>query len=96
MPGHRDIYDPFERAHSVDGRPTVPKLLTPPDRSQFSYYPRLVDLRWTPSAGDEPMAYDVELEIEAGRHDRLRLAPDRASGQLIAHEHPDARFQAAG
>ena len=55
----------------------MPKLLTPPDRSQFSYYPRLVDLRWTPSAGDEPVAYEVELEIEAERQGRLQFRPER-------------------
>lgn len=37
--------DPFGGvALSQDGSPTVPKLMTPPDSTVFTHYPRLLDL----------------------------------------------------
>jgi hypothetical protein len=52
--------DPFDGHLSADGRPTVPRLTVPNDRSSFDHYPRFLDLRWNPSSGVYPMQYTVE------------------------------------
>ena len=57
------IYDPFGRRASVGGRPVVPKLLLPEDRTVFHHFPRFLDLRWLPSDGEPSVSYDVELEF---------------------------------
>ncbi len=46
---------------SHDGRPTVPRLLTPYDNAQFAHIPCLLDFRWLPSSGEYPIEYVVEL-----------------------------------
>lgn len=60
------IQDPFGGASSVDGAPTVPKQVVPVDAAVFDHYPRFVDARWMPSAGDYPMRYEVEIESQNG------------------------------
>ncbi len=42
--------DPFGGRFSIDGSPTVPKIITPLEQSVFNHYPRVVDLRWYPSS----------------------------------------------
>lgn len=53
--------DPFHGRFSSDGRPTVPEIMTPHDRTVFSHYPRIIDMRWYPSSGVYPMTYAVEI-----------------------------------
>jgi hypothetical protein len=53
--------DPFGGVFSPDGRPSKPKIFTPPAHARFSHYPRLVDMRWFPSSGRYPMRYEVEV-----------------------------------
>ncbi len=60
------IEDPFGGAVSVDGAPTVPKQLVPAEGIVFDHYPRFVDARWMPSAGEYPMRYEVEVESKNG------------------------------
>jgi hypothetical protein len=60
------IEDPSGGAASVDGAPSVPKLAVPADGAVFDHYPRFVDVRWMPSAGDYPMRYEVEAESRSG------------------------------
>lgn len=60
-----EIVDPFDRAVSRGGIPTVPKQILPSDMAVFEHYPRFVDLRWTPSAGDLPLTYDIEVAVES-------------------------------
>jgi hypothetical protein len=55
--------DPFGGVFSPDGRPSKPKIFTPPDRAAFSHYPRLVDMRWYPASGRYPMRYELELGV---------------------------------
>ena len=81
----QDIYDPFDRASSADGRPTVPKLLTPPNRSQFTHFPRFVDLRWVPCPGEGNIAYEVELDIETAWQGRLEFRPESKSTTNIPY-----------
>lgn len=68
------IIDPFDRAISSDGRPTVPKLLVPFDQAVFEHYPRFVDFRWTPSSGDPLVSYEVEVSTENIHTPELRSA----------------------
>ena len=42
------VEDPFAHMASANGRPVVPHLLSPPNESKFSHYPRWLDLRWRP------------------------------------------------
>ncbi len=53
--------DPFNGKFSADGKPTVPEIITPLENSIFSHFPRILDLRWTPSSGVYPIAYTVEI-----------------------------------
>jgi hypothetical protein len=61
---HRRVFtksDPFGGVFSPDGRPSKPKIFTPPVGAIFSHYPRLVDMRWFPASGRYPMRYEVEI-----------------------------------
>ncbi len=60
------ISDPFGGAMSADGTPTVPKQVVPAEGAVFDHYPRFVDVRWMPSAGDYPMRYEVDVESQSG------------------------------
>ena len=55
------IHDPFDGRFSVDGRPTIPELVVPSDRTVFDHFPRFLDLRWHPSSGKYPIKYRVEI-----------------------------------
>ncbi|MEP7015639.1 MAG: hypothetical protein ABI925_09375 [Verrucomicrobiota bacterium] len=56
--------DPHGGDSSLDGKPTVPRLCLPQDKTQFTRSEsHIVDLRWLPSAGQCPMIYDVELDL---------------------------------
>ena len=57
--------DPFGGSMSESGHPSDPKLITPADNQTFGHYPRILDLRWYPCAGDYPMEYDVEVGVLA-------------------------------
>jgi hypothetical protein len=58
-----EVIDPFNKAYSFDGKPTIPMPMTPlagvaiPASSPVHF-----DLRWSPSSGDYPMAYDWEVQ----------------------------------
>jgi hypothetical protein len=58
------IEDPFDHVVSRDGLPSTPDLMSPRDGVIFDHYPRILDLRWRPSAGLAPVVYDVETEFE--------------------------------
>jgi hypothetical protein len=53
---------PFGGELSRDGKPTVPELIYPRDRTKFDHAPRFVDLRWNLSSGKYPIEYLVEVE----------------------------------
>lgn len=55
-------HDPFNGELSRDGKPSVPILITPHNKSIFSHFPRLLDLRWGLSSGNYPLTYDIEIE----------------------------------
>jgi len=56
--------DPHGGAVSIDGKPTIPKLMLPQNGTRFSKYPSgVIDLRWLPSAGQLPNSYDVEFDL---------------------------------
>ncbi|MCY3019004.1 MAG: hypothetical protein NTW87_08250 [Planctomycetota bacterium] len=62
----RNVYDPHLGHLSKDGLPTIPSLIAPNNKSQFDYYPRLLDLRWVPSSGEYPIEYSIEVEYSNG------------------------------
>ena len=45
------------------GAPGKPEIFLPQPNSQFGHYPRLLDIRWCPPAGDQPMTYEVAMEV---------------------------------
>jgi hypothetical protein len=49
---------------SHDGRPTVPRLMTPYPNAKFTHEPFVLDFRWLPVCGEYPIEY--ELEVTAG------------------------------
>lgn len=57
-----ETIDPFGGVFSTDGKPTTPSPVAPKDHTVFEYYPRFVDLRWTPSSGEYPIEYVIEVE----------------------------------
>ena len=58
--------DPHGGVFSTDGKPTTPILMLPADGSRFVHYSSgVVDFRWLPSAGQQPISYDVELDLSA-------------------------------
>lgn len=57
-----ETIDPFGGILSTDGKPTTPVPISPNDRTVFDHYPRFVDLRWTPSAGEYPIEYTIEVQ----------------------------------
>jgi len=57
--------DPFGGVLSDDGKPSKPQILIPLEGATFSHFPRILDVRWTPSSGDYPMKYEVEIAFAA-------------------------------
>lgn len=57
--------DPFEGAITIGGHPTIPRQITPANDQLLGYFPRFLDLRWTPSAGNYPIAYTVQIDIHS-------------------------------
>ncbi len=55
--------DPWGGGASVDGVPSVPVPLVPYMNQKMKHYPRWVDLRWHPSAGEGPIKYSIEVEV---------------------------------
>ncbi|MCI0638549.1 MAG: outer membrane protein assembly factor BamE [Gemmataceae bacterium] len=53
--------DPFGGVFSTDGRPSKPKIFTPPEGAIFSHFPRIVDMRWYPASGKYPIVYEIEV-----------------------------------
>jgi hypothetical protein len=53
--------DPFGGILSLDGTPSKPKIIGPPEGAVFRHYPRVVDMRWQPVSGVYPIRYEVEL-----------------------------------
>jgi hypothetical protein len=57
--------DPFEGVLSVDGKPTKPRIITPPEGAVYCLETMqsrpLVDLRWHPVSGAYPMSYELEF-----------------------------------
>ena len=62
----RSKSDPFDGDLSHDGKPTAPRLILPISGSAYEHYPRVLDLRWSPSSGQYPMAYEVQLNSDPG------------------------------
>jgi hypothetical protein len=50
-------------ARSMKGEPTSPTLITPLEGSLFTHYPRILDVRWWPCDGCQPLKYDLKLYI---------------------------------
>ena len=61
------IQNPFGDAVSDQGIPTKPILISPKNCSKFKHYPRIINLRWAPPAGDYPMQF--EIQVDHGDHD---------------------------
>lgn len=57
------IEDPFDGKLSLDGKPTLPLPMLPGNGAILNHFPRFLDLRWKPSSGDYPMAYEVEVDF---------------------------------
>jgi hypothetical protein len=53
--------DPFRGEISENGVPTKPILISPIGGTLFSHYPRIIDVRWQPPAGEYPMKFEVEI-----------------------------------
>ena len=53
--------DPFGGVFPTDGKPTKPVIVSPQNSSFHAHFPRILDVRWTPSAGMYPIIYDLEL-----------------------------------
>ena len=60
------IGDPFNGEVSSAGKPTTPKLILPHDQMIFNHFPRWLDLRWVPPAGDYPQKYEIEIDTNVG------------------------------
>ncbi|MBM3565067.1 MAG: hypothetical protein FJX42_03015 [Alphaproteobacteria bacterium] len=60
----RSFGTPFGGEAPRSGSPAVPKIFLPANNTQFSHYPRILDIRWHPVTGTYPVSY--ELEYEAG------------------------------
>ena len=56
------ISSPFDGPLSTDGKPTTPSPFAPAFRAKIGYFPRIVDFRWTPSSGQYPMEYQIEID----------------------------------
>jgi hypothetical protein len=74
------IEDPYGHIAPGIGAPGVPKLLSPPTGAAFRHYPRYVDLRWRPCAGDH-IEYDIEVQFE-----------DSALGEFFPHINSASRI----
>lgn len=46
---------------SYDGRPTVPRLLTPYPDAKLTHQPFILDFRWLPVCGEYPIEYELEV-----------------------------------
>lgn len=55
------IQDPFAGAFSENGIPSKPIILIPHEGQVFSHFPRIVDVRWHPPAGDYPMKFELQI-----------------------------------
>ena len=62
----RSVQNPFNGQVSKDGTPTKPELLWPVDPPVYKHYPRLMDLRWYPVAGNYPVKYEIQLAALVG------------------------------
>lgn len=99
-----DFSDPFGGGQSIlghkiearlssDGRPTIPRLLTPYDNAEFTHSPPILDFRWLPSCGEYPLEYVVELttsdaEIdEASNTATLVWLDDRPLSRQVTSPH---------
>jgi hypothetical protein len=56
-------HDPFGGVVPTGVRPTKPRLVAPQHGSAHTHFPRLLDVRWTPSAGEYPIVYDLEVGL---------------------------------
>ena len=59
--------DPFLGRSSRDGKPGVPQSTGPEDGAEIKSSQEIIDLRWRPSPGQYPIAYEFEQQI--GHHD---------------------------
>jgi len=59
----RLIESPFGDAVSDQGTPSKPTLLSPKNGSEFHHYPRIIDTRWMPPAGDYPMRFEIQIGV---------------------------------
>ena len=56
--------DPFGETPAAQETPSMPKLNQPKDQETLDFYPRFLDLRWTPASGRYPMEYLVEVDAQ--------------------------------
>ncbi len=54
---------PFGDDYSADGVPAAPRIIAPVDDPKYDHYPRIIDVRWRPAAGQYPMRFEVQLGI---------------------------------
>jgi hypothetical protein len=78
--------DPFGGTPlSRSSKPSKPRMITPQSGSAFEHYPRLLDVRWYPSSGVYPMAYELELGLSIPGSDEYHAQGDpRQYGQPYA------------
>jgi hypothetical protein len=55
--------DPFDGDQVLTLAPSVPRMILPVSGAEFSHYPRILDVRWQPPAGEHPMEYEIEVRI---------------------------------
>jgi hypothetical protein len=55
--------DPFDGDQILTLAPSTPRLILPVAGAVFSHFPRIVDVRWQPPAGEHPMEYEIEVRI---------------------------------
>jgi hypothetical protein len=87
------IESPFGEAVSKDGIPSKPEIISPEDGAEFDHYPRIIDIRWSPAAGDYPMRYEVELGIgdESGENFQDKIIESDLVGLFLCIGFPGAQ-----
>ena len=77
--------DPFGGESSEDGIPLKPQIVAPQEEQVFSHYPRIMDFRWRPPAGEYPMKFELELGHEFRGHFTDQVIRDDLESVYFCH-----------